>query len=491
MSSPLWLLDRSRVVDGRGFCPRARLLNYHIGPNGYGIQMKATKIPLMTGTGAHDGLKPILEWVQQFNQLPPDPVVREGVQVATAQYMKVVTARGFAYLQDDENVAYVLREQQYLIEGLIWAWTLEVLPEILQRGRIIEVEVDDVYVFGCTCGLSDGVGTKADHEARDCEGLGLMCKPDFLVETHLTKELEYHEFKTTGMDSMTFRDKWEVMIQMFAATLDAERRHGKHVQSIYIHGLVKGKRQGDYNPASGKYDGPQRQQSVFCYGYKKPANPPMEQEQWAALYEYFDQFEQRTKRLPKAYQKTGVWELPDHFLQHANTVPAGTPLPGKAEFWAKWIPQEARRKNLVLIGPFSRQSQMVEHFLQECQGEEQRWREGLWRLYDLGQQILVESGDAERMYTPEGWWLWVWPDPRFQALLDQTFPRSYECRRYGARNRCQFEGPCLIREGWADPIGSGLFIERRPHHQAELEQAIGRGLLPPEEGLGEEFEAEF
>jgi hypothetical protein len=59
------------------------------------------------------------------------------------------------------------------------------------------------------------------------------------------------------------------------------------------------------------------------------------------------------------------------------------------------------------------------------------------------------------------------------------------------RNRCVFEDPCLYREGWGDPIGSGRYIERRPHHKDELEQAIGRGLMLPDEGAGEDVDWEI
>lgn len=504
MSSTIWLLDRSRVVDGRGFCQRARLLGYHTGPNGYGITKKATRLPLMTGIAGHDGLAPILQWCRDHDDLivaalhaplqagerllpVPREVVRAAVAGAQAKYAKVVEVRGFAYLDNEESKAVVL-EQNYLIEGMIWAWCLEVLPELLMRGSILEAEHDDTFVFGCTCGLGDGIGTKQEHEVRECQGMGLMCRPDFLLKTRLTGEIEYHEFKTTSMDSITFRDKWEVMIQMFAATLDAERRWNQHVQSVYIHGLVKGKREGEYNFESGKKDGAYRQQSIFCYGYRKPAVPPMEAEQWAAQYDYVGE-DGKNHRLGKAWRKAGIWELPE------TLIPEGM---SKGEFWATWIPPEARRKNLVLIGPLSRQTLMVDHFLLEAQGEEIRWQTGLWKLYDLGQQILGEAypGDGGPGTIADGvpvqaWWETVWPDARFQCAMDELFPRSYECRRYGMRNRCQFEAPCLFHEGWADPIGSGQFIERRPHHKDELEQAIDRGLLLPDDGAAEEIESEF
>lgn len=492
LRSTLWLIDRTRVADGRGTCQRMRALGFHLGPNGYGITMKGTKLPLMTGIGLHELFAPILEWCRDHDDvivqaleaplvegetllLVPREVIRASVKAAQQAYAKVVQLRGFAYLDDEDHKA-VVREQNYLLEGLAWAWCLEVLPELLRRGRILEVEHDGTYVFGCTCELGNGIGTKDDHETRGCEGIGIMCRPDFLLETRTTKELEYHEFKSTGMDSITFRDKWEVMMQMFAATLDAERRHGKHVGSIYIHGLVKGKREGEYNPETGDKSGVYRQQSPFCYGFKKAANPPMEVEEWAAAFKYFDEVEQRNRTLGKAYKKTGLWELPDQWVGEGQS---------KGEVWAEFMPSAVRRKQLIVIGPLDRQTQMVEHFLQECEGEEGRVRDGLWALWECANQILTA---ATRKDAPApSYWADVWPHADYQKLLDEVFPRSYECRRWGKRNRCQFEDPCLQREGWADPVGSGKFIERRPHHADELQQAIDRGLLLPEVGAAEDI----
>lgn len=499
MSSPLWLLDRSRIADGRGFCLHSRLLNYHVGPHGYGIQLAGQRIPLATGSYAHLGLGLILEWCREFYERPesfleqyqktgqpvPWVIIRNGVQTAIEAYGATIGRRGFTGMTDQPGIQATLREQQYLIEGLIWAWVLEVLPEVLTRGRIVEVEHDDVYVFGCTCGLGDGIPPYTEHERRDCQGLGLQCKPDFLLETWQTGELEYHEFKTTSSDGPAFRDKWEVMIQMFAATLDAEARRSKQVGSIYVHGLLKGKRGGAYNKATGKYDlGPDTQGSILCYGYRKPANPPMEREEWAAEYEWTD--ESGGHRLPKAYQKTGVWELPDSLLTAGDQGPSSS----KAEFWVKWIPAHVRRKQLVLLGPFVRQQLMVEGFLDECQGEEQRVQTGLWAAYEMGAGILADAypdlpTDAD---TSRLWWEAVWPDPRFQSVLNRHFPRSYECRRFGSRMSCQFEDICFRREGWANPLETGRYQIRRPHHAAEREQALARGCVLPEEWADERDE---
>lgn len=491
----LWYTDRTRIVDSLGHCQMLRALSTtSIVPGApYGIQLKGTKIPLMTGIGAHGGLAPILAYCRdQYTRqdqvqavltttdqitgelvfpLVPDLVVRTAIQAAQGEYWAVVEARGFAYLKDEPAVAELTREQNYLIEGMIWAWVLEVLPEVLLRGRIIECEQEGCYIIGCTCGLGDGILGREEHIARGCQGIALQNRPDFILETWHTGELEYHEFKTTGMDHSTFRDKWEVCIQMFATTLDVERRWGKNVASVYVHGLIKGKREGEYNWESGKKDGIIRQQSKFCYGYRKPGNPPMEEEEWAFDYDYQEldpaTGEVKNRRLGKAYKKAGLWELPDHFIQEGMS---------KGEWWVKAMPPESRRKALILIGPLKRQDVVVPNFLRATIGEEQRWQGVVWQLYECTQSLAAQ-GIVD-----------YWPHDDFQHLLHQLVPSSYECRRFGIRHTCIMEDICFRREGWADPLGSGKFIPRRPHHQPELDQALQRGLLLPDVGAGEDRE---
>jgi hypothetical protein len=207
----------------------------------------------------------------------------------------------------------------------------------------------------------------------------------------------------------------------------------------------------------------------------------MEPEQWAPKFKYYDEVEQRNRQLPKTFKKAGVWELPD------SSLPPGQ---SKGETWVRWLPSEVRRQQLALVGPLSRQSLMVDHFMIEAGGEEDRWQAILWELFDVAQAVLTEAGVDPAQCDEPTWWRVVWASTTFQAALDARVPRSYECRRYGGRNKCTYEYLCFYHEGWADPIGSGRYLARRPHHAPELEQAIGRGLLPPAEGLGEDASQE-
>jgi hypothetical protein len=54
-----------------------------------------------------------------------------------------------------------------------------------------------------------------------------------------------------------------------------------------------------------------------------------------------------------------------------------------------------------------------------------------------------------------------------QHLLDEHFPMNDKhCRRYG--RPCQFEPLCYDEGVAADPLGSGLYKARTPHHETEV-----------------------
>ena len=504
--SRLTYSSRSQIEDGRSHCQRDRYLTYHAGPNGYGLVRKGQSIPLATGSMGHTAMAPIMRWcqdhdgeIQQALALPeaqgpgpsflvvPREVIRAAIVEGQEEYDRAVVARGFAYAADEPETQYLIKEQKALIAGLVWAWTIEVLPEILRHSRILEVENDQALVYDCTCGLGAFVGTHTDHVERACEGKAFANKPDFITQNRTTEELGYHEFKTSGSDSPTFRDQWEIKMQMITATVDVELRHGKPVVEIWIHGLLKGRREQDYNAVTRRRDaGTYKQSSPACYGYVKPAVPPMEPADIRPGREWWDPFEQRMRAVGKNHQKTPMWEIP-------LPVPEGWT---QEEAWSEFMGAEARRKMLAIVGPLTRQDQMLQGFWEETKAEEDRWIGGLWDLHDLAQQLIAEAADTPGG-VPEDYWRTVWADERFQRALNQWFPRSYACRRYGNRYKCQHENTCFYREGWDHPLaasvldqeGTGMFILRRPHHQQELDQAVARGLLPPDdEGLIDDAE---
>jgi hypothetical protein len=314
----------------------------------------------------------------------------------------------------------------------------------------VSVEEEEVGVLGCTCGLGDLIGAVADHEARDCEGIGWMSRADCIAEHRATGRWAYFEIKTGGMASRA--EDWETKIQFSAAVLGAEQKHGHVVDESWVLNLVVGKREGAYNYETKRKDGPPMQQSVCCYGYRKLPEAPGMVEEWAAEYDYIDEAG-RSRRLGKGWQKTPVWEM------DPRIVPAGL---DPAEHWVRWIGAGVRSNLVNVIGPMNRQPVLLEGFKQELVGEERRWQSRLWELYDSGAE---------------------WASPDYQALLNELVPRSWSCHRFGQRYSCQFIDLCFQKEGWQDPLGGGKYQLRRPHHTPEVGQAEARGIvLPADEG---------
>lgn len=460
MSTPLWLVDRSRIETGTQRCTWERLLNYHFGPSGYGIARKAESIPLTTGIAIHVGTQLLGEWCRQHphEESVPLEVIRLAVQTAREQYEARARARGLVGWADETRVEEIIGEQSSLIGGLIWCVGLEFLPWLLSSQsahggyEVVEVETEEVYVVGCTCGLGDGIGTGEEHEARDCFGVGFMSKPDLLTRARLRPDsYQYWEYKSTGRLSKAWQESWETRVQFHAGIVGAEKRLGIRVDETYVVGLWKGYRDTDSQ-------GVKRQNSVCCYGYYRAPKPPLHEGAWEALWE--DKTRTPQKLNWQQWKKTPVWTA---------TFPDQPEGMDSVEYWLRWLPAHVRSQQLAIVGPFNRQDVLIDGFFRELVPAEHKWREGLWALYEA-----MAAND------------WQWASPEVQAIVSHHWQRSWACRKFGAEHQCQFVGLCFQKEGWTDPLGGGQFVLRRPHHEPELQAAIASGVIPSDEAEEQE-----
>ncbi len=458
----LWLTDRSRYETGVGYCRRARYLEYHAGPNGYGLQPKALSIPLVTGSYVHDPLGVILTWCKDHEgKLPDETVVRGAIAEAMTAYQRICELRGLAFLdQEQQDAQYVQQEQMALMEGLIWIFVLYELPWIVEENVILEVEQEGVWVGGCTCGLGDAIGSQADHEARDCSGIGLQCRGDFLARRKSDVQLGYHEIKTTGSVDKRWRERWESAMQLAFAMADVEARYSEEVTHTWIHGLNKGYRARDKG-LGGEAEGPRKQKSVLCYLFHRAANPPFCDEDWQPSWYWTDELGLKhtlSKKKGEAYLQEPVWSqrFPDRPTEMSPV-----------EYWVRWLPEHAVKTLLEPVGPIPRKPLQVKAALRELVGEEVRWQEILWTLYEAN--------------LP-------WESVELQAQLDRAIPRGRQCHNRWGRP-CSFLPLCDFQGQWQDPMGSGLFVPRRPHHAPELKQLEDRGLVP-EDGWADEPEGD-
>lgn len=458
----LWLTDRSRLKAGWQRCPRQRYLGYHYGPTGYGITARREALPLVTGIYVHRILEAYATLMQREDRLPTLDEVRAIIADLTDQYVTEVTARGYRGILGGPETEQTITEQATLIAGLAWAMRIKFLPWLHQTYRVLHVEEERLHFLSCRCGAPP-LDT-AEHIARNCDGQALMIRTDLLAQRRGGTSLAYFECKTTGWESEAWAEQWETDPQLGLGTLDAQARWGAEVTELYIVGLNKGRRVRDRY--EGSDDPRKKQQSPLCYGYCRPGNPPLAQDDWLPSYEWVDEHGQ-VKRKSKAHRRRGIWELAESdwpiWRAYLTANPGLTP----AEFWVRYLPENLLDRVCFILGPMNRQDTQLASLLRSIRGEEARWQQILWQLYETGQ-------------------VWDWGTSEFQAQLDELVPCSWACRPFGREHQCEFVPICHRHQGWDDPLGSGQYQPRMPHHEPEGLQAVARGLLPAEAALAPE-----
>ena len=305
----LWLTNRSAYQRQHGQCSHARYLEYNSAANGYGMRLKAESVYLPTGIFFHKILQGFLEiaveagWKTfEFEKHRAD--ARKVIHDQVERYQRLIDARGLRNVDSLEQTQTIM-EQATLIEGLGWAWGTCLLPYLQEHFTPLSIEQEETVVLGCTCGLPAGVGSPEDHETRGCEGIVWCSRADFLTSRDADETVGWQEFKTGAQVFRTsFRERWEQNVQFASGILGAERRLGREVSHFYIHGLQKGSRKSQYVVEEKNYSGPRRQDSILCYSYMVPADPPTRpHEDWQPRFQWTeydpDTGGKKTRRLPR------------------------------------------------------------------------------------------------------------------------------------------------------------------------------------------------
>lgn len=471
----LWLTDRTRSKTGLGRCSRKRYLSTSFGPTGYGITASSESLPLATGLAVHEGIERFGQIMRIADRLPTAEEVRAVVRAVQDEYLKKVEARGFAGILKGPATDETIKEQAALIAGLIWAVRLKFLPWFHQLYKLIAAEEERLHFLSCTCGA--GPLEADEHVRRGCTGVALMIRTDLLAQRRGASTLAYFEAKTTGWESDAWSEQWETDPQLALGTLDCEKKYGAEVTELYILGIGKGRRQKD------KYDPDQRkiQMSPLCYGYARPANPPLAPEDWLPSWEWQNEAGE-TKRASKAHKRRGVWTLPDTnwptWLAYHQQDPDMPP----EEFWVRMLPPSVLEKVCFLLGPMNRQDQQLASLRVSMRADEERWQKVLWNLYEAQQPQPASDAPGTTLSAM------TWDSPAFQRLLDELAPCSWTCRPFGKEHQCEFVPICHRMAGWQDPLSTGKYRARRPHHASEMAQAVARGLLVAETEEVEEDE---
>lgn len=473
----LWFTSRTPTDVGQRRCRFERWMGYHAGPHGTGYRRRSLSVPLATGGAVHKGIELLAQWITDYQEthrgIPPLPttacptgvpreVIAWAALEAAAIYEVKARAKGFNESslesvgtdlpvgQLPPQVEALILEQRTLIEAQVWIYGTLYMPQMLSQYRILGCEVEETLVLDCTCGLGDGFGTYDVHEARGCGGIVQMGRADVLWEGFTGDAaglIVYDEAKTKASPNMPWEKAWEHSGQLLVNMETAARRLGKRIDHASIVVLFKGWRGRDRNDPP---EAPKYQHTPLVYGYYDAGSAGFRDPAWSAVYKWTDDYG-KGHTLPRTYTKTPIWRE-----DIALDVPDPRPGASRVETWVTQKIAATQWTDLLkVLGPFPHPVARVPLALQGILAEERDWRE-------IAEIVRGEVAKG----VPE------------HEIADQIIPRSWACTNYGG-DPCAFKRICDRDPGWQDPLASGHYDIRRPHHATELASCERAGVVFP------------
>jgi len=400
-----WHTDRSRYMSGFD-CEWKRLLGYHA--FGTGLTPEITPLALTTGISVHETLEKML-----LSQIPtsPSPILPENVPpkiddvAVTSMLQGGLGHAGIAHGEVDDKY----QDAADISIALPHAYARIALPWLTENFRIHSVEEELTYKPSQSVGRGtvQGGGPRLSEWFR----INFNSRPDFTAIDLSNEKVTVHDFKTAS----SFQESRELMtyadnVQMMINSMQVKEKHNlTYFPDYYVHILKKG---NAWSP------------SPLIHAYIRESAPPMQKEDWQAKYWLPPTSIGGKKRsIGRAYSKQRVCER--------RSIAS----------WVWEMDAAVCAESIIILGPFNVVSEKTQQFMRGLPKHEQRWIERLGNL-DWTQ----------------------WADPNFQYLLDDRFPRTFNCYSYGSR--CSYYNLCFKGPGWDKPFDNG-YVEREPHHSQE------------------------
>lgn len=236
-----------------------------------------------------------------------------------------------------------------------------------------------------------------------------MIRADALVRRRADGLLFYLEFKTTTKGDENWVRSWEHNSQILINTVAIEELLGERLGGVLIEGLLKGSRRKCTLKTSPFY-GEVIQDSPFCYAFRSMG--------------------------PKGVVYHTAWERGAEHIRVWEKMPS-------TQAWIQQLPEEDLLAQFVALPPIRPSEEQLERHRRQMLIQEEQVA---WGLDELSRSS----------------------DPAVHRhILDAVFPQNDDhCYRYYG-SPCSMEPVCFTRAVALDPLGSGLYVARTPHHVSE------------------------
>lgn len=445
------------AVESYHDCPRYRFNQYHYNEKGLAPVQKS--VPLVTGGAIHRGVEHLLNRVR----IGQEPDVQTAVDLAVHQYIQDVGTAGFdsKYIKTDKQQWFTFEEQKALTEALIRAWFIAELPMIQKRYTVLAVERDIEPIE-----IVPGVWfqAKVDAEFQDKE------TGDFV-------NYSLKSAKSWG-DRMenSYKSDLQSITEMWAVEEDV-RRLNKAIE-WNDDGLVWLYERDPFGfanvPKIREWLSKRKQDKKigairFCFVIKGTwMVPPSKRNEEGALRVTYNPLIRGYKNItPSGINYAHSWNYPN------PDNPSGKGALGRGwepfNAWeemgiAKWIemlqtgeiqPQcgDIIKAQVVTPIEYFRSDREMELGMREVKAQEKKISDAL---------ILLQQKNPSMFKVPEE-----------SEIMDSVFYHVRKHCEFHFGNQCEYKELCWNPEVSSDPIGSGLYQIRMPHHDAERGSNVG------------------
>ena len=441
------------AVESYQMCPQLRYLTYHHG--GRGIVPKASSVPLVTGSAVHRGV----EHLANRLRIEQEPSVDTAVGLAIEQYEKDVSDAGFSGkgIQTERQQYFTYCEQKALTEALVRAWAMKEMLNISSRYKVLAVEREVTPIE-----IIPGVWfqAKVDMELQEIASGDLF---NYSLKTCKTwserNEASYKndlqgitETWAVEEESRILRKKWEEMRDHNQVLVDSQQYPAKNLQAIlaYLKGnvpkqktlmgirfcyLVKGQRKKpEYN--STDPNALYITYNPLIRGYKNFSPGGIS---YAHSWFYPNPENKSGKSiLGRGWEPFNVWESDITIKQWIEAISKGEIQPECGDVIGQ---------NVITPPEYFRNEEDIRVGMREVETQEQRI------LFNLQQveSIKRTHGAAEHS----------------ELFIDSVFPHYRKSCEFMYGETCSYKPICWQPEVSVDPLGSGLYQIRTPHHEME------------------------
>ncbi len=227
-----FIVDRSRLIDDQQ-CPRQGYWGY--GYDGIGLDTLRKSVYLLRGHALHQGVAGMLAGYPTR--------LEDAVSIASATF-EGHARKGMEIEKGEENPPSI-EEEKRIIEGVLWAFTLTLLPRLRAQYTILDVEREEAVSLG--------------------DGVTLLARTDALLEHKIDHTLHIWSLKTTKVYDSRKEADGQTDIQGLSEALAVEARMQRKVKSIQMCYFILGRRKTIQTDIGSETI----TQSPFAWGYRR------------------------------------------------------------------------------------------------------------------------------------------------------------------------------------------------------------------------------